>query len=87
MSDALSNAHSLKDVIAIINQPEASEYFGGADMRSAEQLAGQYAYDAAVDSGYISDADIEAQLENLYDAGANFNWSEALEEAINVKKH
>ena len=86
MIDALVDAHTLEEVISIINHLETPGYHVDADMRSAEQLAGQYAYDAAIESGYISDRSIESRLECLYDSGASFDWDEALGEAMSIKE-
>lgn len=86
MTNAITNAASLEQVVEIINANEGSEYFGGTDLRSAEQMAGQYAWEAASESGYTDDQSIEGQLEILADAGAMFDFNEALKEAVALKK-
>ena len=86
MTNAITEANTLEQVVEIINSDEASEYFGGTDLRSAEKMAGQYAWEAAEESGYTDDESIEAHLDILSDAGARFNFSNALNEAIALKK-
>lgn len=89
MSNAISEAHSIEKVVEIINASKAghaSEYFGGSDTRDAEVMAGQYAWEAAEENGYTDDASIEGHLEILADAGAEFDFSAALENAISLKK-
>jgi len=89
MTNAITEAQSIEQVVEIINTSKAghaSEYFGGSDTREAEIMAGQYAWEAAEDAGYTDDVSIEAQLEILTDAGAEFDFSTALENAISRKK-
>lgn len=86
MTNAISQAHSLEQVVEIINSDEGAAYFGGTDLRNAEAMAGQYAWEAAEESGYTSDETIEAHLDILRDAGATFEYGDALAQAINLKK-
>lgn len=89
MTNAITEAGSIEEVAEIINaanKGESSGYFGGTDTREAEEMAGQYAWEAAEESGYTDNASIEAQLDFLVEAGAEFDFSKALESAINRKK-
>lgn len=89
MTNAIAEASNIEEVVEIINasnKGESSDYFGGTDTRDAEVMAGQYAWEAAEESGYTDDASIEAQLDILAAAGAEFDFSAALESAINRKK-
>lgn len=79
-NDVLGSCQTIEQVVALINDEMASD-------ASAEMIAAKYAHDAAVDSGYISDDNIEAQLESLFEAGAIFDFASALEMAIDQKKH
>ncbi|MEL0637629.1 hypothetical protein V6259_12750 [Marinomonas sp. TI.3.20] len=85
MTNAISQAHSLDQVVEIINSDNPAEYAGGTDLRSSEVMAGQYGWEAALESGYTSDKTIEAQLDILRDAGAEFDFREALDCAIALK--
>lgn len=77
ISRAVVSAQSLEDVVEIINKGGVCEGMEGVEF-TPEQLAGQYAEDAAHDSGFAVDQDaIEAHLEILRDAGANFDASAA----------
>ena len=89
MSNSISQAHSLEQVVEIINNSHegyASAYFGGTDTRDAQAMAGQYAWEAASASGYTSDETIEAYLDILVEHGAKFDFKLALENAIARKK-
>lgn len=89
MTNAITEASSIEAVVEIINasnKGESSGYFGGTDTRDAEVMAGQYAWEAAEKSGYTDDASIEAQLDFLVEAGAEFDFGAALENAISRKK-
>lgn len=75
ISQALQNCHSATHVAEIING-------GGTAFYTAEQIAGQYAFDAARDAGYgLADENLEAHLEFIRSEGARFDWSGAMEEA------
>lgn len=90
MTNAITEAGSIDEVVEIINasnKGKSSAYIGGTDTRDAEAMAGQYAWEAAKESGYIDDTSIEAQLDFLVEAGAEFDFAIALENAINRKKH
>ena len=89
MINAITEARSIDKVVEIINASnngESSVYFGGTDTRSAEVMAGQYAWEAAEESGYTDDTSIEAHLDILVEAGAKFDFAAALENAINRGK-
>lgn len=85
LSPIITESHSQKQVIDAINSANnghAVEYFGGSDMHTGDQLAGQYAFDAARDQGDISMENIEAHLGIINEAGANFDAAAAMREAI-----
>lgn len=87
--NAITEAQSIEQVVEIINaagNESATEYFGGSDTRSAEAMAGQWAFEAADEAGYTENSDIEAQLNILSDAGADFDFSQALADAIGRRK-
>lgn len=88
--NAITEAKSIDEVVEIINDSAAgksAEYFGGSDTRSAEQMAGQWAFDAAEEAGYTEDQDIDAQLDFLSGAGANFDHAAALREAVALREN
>ncbi len=78
-NNALENCHSIKQVVELINNQSATD-------ASAEMVAAAYAWNAAEESGYTDNDSIEANLDFLRDSGAEFDFSEALEMAINEKK-
>lgn len=90
ISPAIENAHTITQVVEIVNaanRGEAIAYFGGTELRDGDQLAGHYAYDTAKSEGSgMEEADFEAHLEFLNDAGALFDFSKALAEAVLLKK-
>lgn len=89
MTNAISEAQSLEQVVEIINaskKGESSEYYSGSDTRDAEDMAAQYAWEASDELGYTDDESIETQLYYLVEAGADFEFSDALEKAIALKK-
>ncbi len=79
-NNALSNCTKIEDVVALINDESATD-------ATAEMVAAKYAWNGAEESGYSDDASIEAQLDALVEAGAEFVFSEALEMAIAEKKN
>lgn len=80
ISQTIQNAQSIDDVVNAINE-------GGTSSFSGNELAGQYAYDAADDAGYgFDDANLDAHLDALTEAGAEFDYSEARTEAQKIKK-
>lgn len=83
--NAITEAQSIGQVVEIINaagSESAAAYFGGTDSRPAEAMAGQWAFEAAGEAGYTDNSDIEAQLDILAEAGADFDFSQALADAI-----
>jgi hypothetical protein len=90
ISPAIENARTITQVVETVNaanRGEAIAYFGGTEFRDGDQLAGHYAYGAAESSGSgMEEADFEAYLEFLNDAGALFDFSKALAEAVRLKK-
>lgn len=70
-STALDFAGSIEAAAAIITE--------GTSMFTPEQLAGQYAWDAAEQAGYsMDDEAFIAHLDFLIDAGAKFDAGRAL---------
>lgn len=83
--NAISLANSVEEVVNAINKAhngESTQYFGGWDTRSAEEMAGEYAWNAADENDHIDDDSLEGQLEFIQDAGAIFDYPRALEWAI-----
>jgi hypothetical protein len=84
ISNAIRNAHSIEKVVELINEAPHAEGMEGYEF-TAEMLAGQYAFDAAKDSGYeIDESSIEAHLGFLAEAGASFSESEAVEHGVAI---
>jgi hypothetical protein len=82
ISNAIRSASSLQQFAAIINDGGTCEGMEGIEF-TPEQLAGQYAFEAARDSGWpIDAAAIAAHLEVLADAGAEFGHTEAAEHSM-----
>lgn len=81
MTNAIAEAKSIDQVVEIINASasgKAVKYFGGSDIRSAEEMAAQYAFECATEAGFgTGESEIEAYLDALVDAGATFDYSEA----------
>ena len=77
MSNAITESKSLDEVVENINQSIRSN-----DAREAEEMAGQYAWEAAEESGYIDDSSVEAHLDYLIESGAKFDFEAALKNAI-----
>ena len=76
ISQALQNAQSIDRVVEIING-------GGTSSYSANEIAGQYAWQAADQAGYGIDRDnIDGHLGFLIDAGAEFDHAMAIEYAL-----
>lgn len=81
ISQALQNAQSIDDVVEIINE-------GGTSSYDSNEIASQYAYNAADEAGYgIDQANIEGHLDLLAEAGANFDYREAVKAALEAKKN
>ncbi|HAS6410392.1 TPA: hypothetical protein I7256_20825 [Vibrio vulnificus] len=73
-SRKLANQQFLSDVVEMINE----ESYTCDDLTSAE-MAGQYAFDAQTEAGYSIDSTaIEAHLDVLIEAGAEFDYQEAI---------
>jgi hypothetical protein len=83
ISYAMNHATNLDAVVDMVN---AGTFEGMEGMEfSSEQLAGQYAFNAASTGDYPVDADaIAGQLEFLSDAGAVFNPSAALAHGLAI---
>lgn len=84
MSNKVQNATSLETVVELVNDGTC-EGVEGVEFTS-EQLAGCYAYNAAKESGERVEGDLEAHLEFLAEAGAEFNSFEALNYAEELDK-
>lgn len=85
LSPVITESHSQEQIVEAINsanQGHAVEYFGGSDMHTGDQLAGQYAYDAAHDQNDVSVENIGAHLEIISEAGAQFDAAAAMREAM-----
>lgn len=83
ISRTIAQAHSLEAVVDVINRGGVCEGVEGIEF-TAEELAGQYAADAARDNGFLDMESLAAQLEFLSDAGAVFDHPGALEWASTV---
>lgn len=81
-SQALQNAKSIEEVVELING-------GGTSNNDGNEIAGQYAFDGANESkdNGLNKEDFEAQLDCLIEAGAIFDYPQALLEAIKNKKN
>jgi hypothetical protein len=83
ISYAMDHATNLDDVIKMVNDGTC-EGMEGMEF-SSEQLAGQYAFNAASTGDYPVNADaIAGQLEFLSDAGAVFNASAAIAHGLAI---
>ena len=77
-NNALENCHGIDQVVELINCELVTD-------ASEEMIAAKYAYDAAEESGYTDDTSIEAHLDYLVEAGAKFDFQDALKMAIDEK--
>lgn len=77
----MPNRSTALDCLANIDQA-AAVVTAGTAMFSPEDLAGQYAADAAKQAGHTTQRDLIAQLECLADAGAVFDHTAALAAAL-----
>jgi len=82
--NAIVEAHSIQQAVEVINlaAKQSVPYFGGTDCRTPDEMAGEYALEAAEETGYTDDASIEAHLELLIAHGARFDVLKAMESAI-----
>ena len=78
-NNELENCNSIGQVVELINDEMSTD-------ASAEMVAAKYALDGAKESGYNDNASIEAQLDSLVEAGAEFDFRKALEMAIAEKR-
>ena len=76
--NTLENCHSIEQVVALINEELATD-------ASAERVAAEYAWGGAEESGYTDNANIEAQLDTLAEAGAAFDFRDAFKLAIALR--
>ena len=77
-SSELASLQCLSDVVEMINE----EAYTVADLNRAE-MAGQYAFDAQTEAGYSIDSTaIEAHLNILIEAGAEFDYQEAMNHGL-----
>lgn len=83
ISHALNNTHSFAAVVELINEGTCE---GMERMKfTSDQLAGQYAYDSAVEGIYaVDEYSIGAQLEYLDAAGACFHYPLAVKHALAI---
>ncbi len=78
---ALENAHSIEEVVRLVNDD-----FTDTQGASSEEVAGIYAFNAAIEAGYgTNNAEIEAHLDALMDSGAEFLYKEALAVAESIQ--
>lgn len=86
-STLIDNAFTLDQVVEIIN--------GDVSVLSADQLAGYYAFEAAVENAHInSDTvefkgtidELEPHLDVIRDAGAKFDWAKAVQVGLQYGK-
>jgi hypothetical protein len=88
MFDPIPLPSSLEEVVQNINasyKDESSTCSVRTDIREPEEIAGEYAWDAAEENGYTEEDDIRAHLEILINAGADFDYFKALENALQRK--
>jgi len=82
MSILLEDATTAEDVVQIINSGDVCEGIEGIEF-TAEQLAGEYAFNAAKQSDYgAEECKLEAHLEFIRDLGADFDLESALDHAM-----
>ena len=83
-SNAIRGYVTLERIVAIINEGGTCEGMEGIEF-SGEQLAGQYAFDAAKASGYpIDESALDAHLDFLAESGAEFDRSTAIEHGLRL---
>jgi hypothetical protein len=71
-NNSLENCHSIEQVVELANDETATD-------ASSEMVAAAYAIAGAEEAGYgTGQAQLEAQLDALDEAGAEFDYSEAL---------
>lgn len=84
---AIQQCNNLEQVVDAINEAGSScfgaGYFGGTDTRSSEKMAAEYAAADVQDWDFWED-ELEAHLDCLVEAGANFNYALALSEAKKI---
>ena len=81
-SISIREAQTQEAVVEMINQGGITEGMEGVEF-GPDQLAGQYAWDAQSESDCeVDKAGIEAHLEILSNAGAEFDFGEALKHAM-----
>lgn len=89
MANAITEAHSLYQVVELINMSadeESAPYYGWYDNREPEVIAGQYALDAAIDAEETDDDTIQANLDMLVNLGARFDSDKAFVVASDLRK-
>lgn len=84
ISLTIRDAHSIETVVAAINEAPICEGMEGIEF-TAEQLAGQYAAAAQIESGYpVDKAALEAHLDYLQESGARFDYPAAIAQGLAV---
>lgn len=77
-SNTIRNCSSLEQVITVINGGAIVEGMEGVEFTPA-QMAGQYAFEAARESGWpVDESALDAHLDFLAEAGAEFDRSGAI---------
>lgn len=79
-NNALENCYSIEQVVRLINDDFVTD-------APAETVAAAYAIKGAKQAGYgFDDINLEAQMDALVGAGAEFCYAEAMEIAVSAKK-
>lgn len=84
-SQLIKNAQNLNEVVKLINNGTVENVDGFKNIKfRAEELAGQYAAEAKKDDQFFCSRseELENQLTLLIEAGAKFNFAEALNHAL-----
>ena len=71
---SLTNSNSVDHVVNIINR-DATEY---DECYTSDYLAGQYAFESALDSGFFDEDSLESHLDFISENGAKFDKVNAL---------
>jgi hypothetical protein len=86
LSNTVKNATTLDQVIDAINDGGTYEGIEGIEF-TPEQLAGQYAYDAVIESDYtVIVENIEGHIDYLQEHGAIFDEGKAVAWAMKIKR-
>ncbi len=79
-NNALENCTSINQVVELMKSNTGTD-------ATAETIAAAYAIDGATEAGYGHDgANLESQLDALVEAGAEFDFQDAMAQAITSKR-